>query len=72
MCKCCTKDTKFEIDHITALAKGGTNEKSNVIKIQTAQDKGAAGGWYAEFWARLRRPGQSISTGGKVTGDLEA
>jgi hypothetical protein len=27
MCKRCTKDIKFEIDHITALASGGTNEK---------------------------------------------
>ena len=30
MCKCCVKDTKFEIDHITSLAGGGTNEKSNL------------------------------------------
>ena len=30
MCKCCTKDVKFEIDHITSLASGGTNEKSNL------------------------------------------
>jgi hypothetical protein len=30
MCKCCTKDIKFEIDHITALASGGINEKSNL------------------------------------------
>jgi 5-methylcytosine-specific restriction endonuclease McrA len=30
MCKCCTKDIKFEIDHIRSLASGGTNEKSNL------------------------------------------
>jgi hypothetical protein len=36
-----------------------------VVTKKTAQDKGAAGGWYAEFWARLRRPGRSISTGSK-------
>ena len=36
-----------------------------VVTKKTAQDKGAAGGWYAEFWARLRRPGRSIGTGAK-------
>ncbi len=30
MCQCCTKDNKFEKDHITSLASGGTNEKSNL------------------------------------------
>ncbi len=30
MCKCCNKDVKFEIDHITPLAKGGTIEKNNL------------------------------------------
>jgi hypothetical protein len=30
MCQCCTKDIKFEIDHIKSLASGGTNEKSNL------------------------------------------
>ena len=30
ICKCCIKDTKFDIDHIRALSNGGTNEKSNL------------------------------------------
>jgi len=30
MCKCCTKEKPFEIDHITPLSGGGTNEKSNL------------------------------------------
>ncbi len=30
ICKCCVKDTKFDIDHIRALSNGGTNEKSNL------------------------------------------
>jgi hypothetical protein len=30
MCKCCTKDVKFEIDHIIPLGGGGTNEKNNL------------------------------------------
>jgi hypothetical protein len=29
MCKCCTKDTKFEIETILPLSGGGTNEMSN-------------------------------------------
>jgi hypothetical protein len=30
MCKYCTKDIKFEVDHITPLSGGRTNEKSNL------------------------------------------
>jgi len=30
MCKCCIKDVRFEIDHITPLAGGGTNEMNNL------------------------------------------
>jgi 5-methylcytosine-specific restriction protein A len=30
ICKCCIKDTKFDIDHIRSLSNGGTNEKSNL------------------------------------------
>jgi 5-methylcytosine-specific restriction endonuclease McrA len=30
MRKCCTKEKPFEIDHITPLSGGGTNEKSNL------------------------------------------
>jgi 5-methylcytosine-specific restriction endonuclease McrA len=30
MCQCCTKERKFEIDHITPLSGGGANEMSNL------------------------------------------
>ncbi len=30
MCKCCIKEVKYEIDHITPLSGGGTNEKPNL------------------------------------------
>ncbi len=30
MCRCCIKDIKFETDHITSSAGGGTIEKSNL------------------------------------------
>ena len=30
ICKCCIKETKFEIDHIRSLANGGTNEEPNL------------------------------------------
>ncbi len=30
MCKCCTKDIKFEIYHITPLSGGGTKKMSNL------------------------------------------
>ncbi len=30
MCKCCTKEKPFEMDHTTSLAGGGTNEKNNL------------------------------------------
>ncbi len=30
MCECCIKDVKFEIDHSTPLAGGGTHEMNNL------------------------------------------
>ncbi len=30
ICKCCVKETKFEIDHKMPLSGGGTNEKPNI------------------------------------------
>ncbi len=33
ICKCCIKDTKFDIDHSTPLSKGRTNEKKQFTTI---------------------------------------
>ena len=33
ICKCCSTDTKFDVDHIRALSNGRTNEKSNLQSL---------------------------------------